>query len=254
MRRSLRRHASFHAGRAHSDGLRARLLCRIVVSAWKDRIANEDHVGDGDAEGFVELPDAMGLVDPRSIWRLRLHRRHQCEGGGLAARIAGDAIGADADLPHMGTEEFLSCLSRSALEAEASRHRVLPRARVKETRAALIEQVRETGLVLPAAQFALTEEESSDFAKKGSRYPYGDGSDEDPAGDNEAGGDCVEIADPFVAPDDADLDRDGGDETADLPANPQHVDLEEDGGDLDDIAPSPIDAVDRAYAAYDARV
>src|SRR5208282_657278 len=85
------------------------------------------------------------------------------EGGGLAARIAGDAIGADADLPHMGTEEFLACLSRGALEAEASRHRVLPRGRVKDTRAALVEQVRETRLVLPAAQFALTEQESSDF-------------------------------------------------------------------------------------------
>ena len=64
-------------------------------------------------------------------------------GSGLAARIAGEAIGADADLPHMGTEEFLACLSRAALEAEASRHRVLPRGRVKDTRAALIEQVRE---------------------------------------------------------------------------------------------------------------
>ena len=95
-------------------------------------------------------------------------------GSGLAARIAGDAIGADADLPHMGTEEFLSCLSRAALEAEASRHRVLPRGRVKDTRAALIEQVRETCLVLPAAQFALTEQESSDFAKKVSYYAYDD--------------------------------------------------------------------------------
>jgi hypothetical protein len=54
------------------------------------------------------------------------------EGGGLAVRIAGDAICADADLPHMGTEEFLACLSRAALEAEASRHRVLPRGRVKD--------------------------------------------------------------------------------------------------------------------------
>ena len=105
------------------------------------------------------------------------------EGGGLAARIAGEAIGADADLPHMGTEEFLSCLSRAALEAEASRHRVLPRGRVKDTRAALIEQVRETGLVLPAAQFALTERESSDFAKKGSRYPYNDEAEGDEEGD-----------------------------------------------------------------------
>ncbi|HKI16017.1 MAG TPA: hypothetical protein VKA12_13620, partial [Roseiarcus sp.] len=175
------------------------------------------------------------------------------EGGGLAARIAGDAIGADADLPHMGTEEFLSCLSRAALEAEASRHRVLPRGRVKDTRAALIEQVRETGLVLPVAQFALTQQESSDFAKKGSRYAYGDDSDEDSAADHEAGGDCVEIANPFVAPDDADLDREGGDETADLPANPEHLDHEEDCSGLDDIAPSPIDAVDRADAASDAR-
>src|SRR5271169_3339790 len=102
-------------------------------------------------------------------------------GSGLAARIAGDAMGADADMPHMGTEEFLSCLSRGALEAEASRHRVLPRGRVKDTRAALIEQVREARLVLPAARFALTEKESSDFASKGSRFTNGDGSDDEAA-------------------------------------------------------------------------
>jgi hypothetical protein len=42
------------------------LLRGIVVSARKDRIANEDHVGDADAKGFVELPGAIGLVDPRS--------------------------------------------------------------------------------------------------------------------------------------------------------------------------------------------
>ncbi len=50
---------------AHSDGLGARLLRRIVASAGKDGVANEDHVGDRDAKGFVELPDAVGLVDPR---------------------------------------------------------------------------------------------------------------------------------------------------------------------------------------------
>ena len=105
------------------------------------------------------------------------------EASGLAARIAGDAIGADADLPHMGTEEFLACLSRAALEAEAGRHRVLPRGRVKDTRAALIEQVRETRLVLPAAQFALTEQESTDFANKGSRYAYDDEAQGDEEGD-----------------------------------------------------------------------
>ena len=174
-------------------------------------------------------------------------------GSGLAARIAGEAIGADADLPHMGTEEFLACLSRGALEAEASRHRVLPRGRVKDTRAALVEQVRETRLVLPAAQFALTEQESSDFAKKGSRCAYGDASDEDPAADNEAGGDGGEAAEPSIAPDDADVDQEEEDETADSFASAEDANLEGDGGDLDDIAPPPIDAVDRVDAAYVAR-
>ena len=174
-------------------------------------------------------------------------------GSGLAARIAGEVIGADADMPHMGTEEFLSCLSRSALEAEASRHRVLPRGRVKDTRAALVEQVRETRLVLPAAQFALTDEESSDFAKKGSRYAYGDGSDDEAAADHEAGGDGGETVEPSIAPDDADVDQEEEDETDHRFASAEETNVEGDGGDLDDIAP-PVDAVDRADAAYDARV
>jgi ParB-like chromosome segregation protein Spo0J len=173
-------------------------------------------------------------------------------GSGLAARIAGEAIGADADMPHMGTEEFLACLSRGALEAEAGRHRVLPRGRVKDTRAALVEQVREIRLVLPAAQFALTEQESSDFDKKGSRCAHRDDSDEDPAGENEASDDGGEAADPVIAPDDADVDQEEEDETADCFARAEDANLEGDGGNLDDISP-PIDAVDRAEAAYVAR-
>jgi hypothetical protein len=129
-----------------------------------------------------------------------------------------------------------------------------PSARPREGhRAALVEQVRETRLVLPAAQFALTEQESSDFAKKRSRYAYGDTSDEDPAGENDAGGDSGETADPSVAPDDADVDHEEEDETADGFASAEDANLEEDGGNLDDIAPPSIDAVDRAEAAYVAR-
>jgi len=148
------------------------------------------------------------------------------EGSGLAARIAGDAIGADADLPHMGTEEFLACLSRTALEAEAGRHRVLPRGRVKDTRAALIEQVRETRLVLPAAQFALTEQESSDFARKGSRYA----SDDEVYGENEDG------------------------ETTANPIPPEDTDLDHDDGDVDRITAPEIEAADHADVAHEARV
>jgi ParB/RepB/Spo0J family partition protein len=78
---------------------------------------------------------------------------------GVAARLVGDAIGADAHLPNMATEEFLSSLSKAALEKAAALHSVLPRPRAKETRAALIEQVSGGTYVLPAARFALTEEE-----------------------------------------------------------------------------------------------
>ena len=177
-------------------------------------------------------------------------------GSGLAARIAGEAIGADVDLPHMGTEEFLSCLSRAALEDEASRHRVLPRGRVKDTRAALIEQVRESRLVLPAAQFALTEQESADFAKKGSRYAYGDRSDDEAAGDSE--GD--ETSDPSATPEDRELDRDN--EAADLSAGREETDLDEESGDdrgvvdsdHDDLDPLDREAADRADEAYEAHV
>jgi hypothetical protein len=58
---------------------------------------------------------------------------------------------------------------RAALEAEASRYRVSPRG-PRQGHPALIEQARETHHILPATQFALTEQESGDFAKKGSRY------------------------------------------------------------------------------------
>ena len=146
-------------------------------------------------------------------------------GSGLAARIAGEAIGADADLPHMGTEEFLACLSRGALEAEASRYRVLPRGRVKDTRAALIEQVREIRLVLPAAQFALTEQESSDFDKKGSRYAY----DDEGEGDEE------------------------GDKTVNPSTTPEDADLDHDDGDVNQIAAAEIEAADHADTGYQAR-
>ncbi len=150
-------------------------------------------------------------------------------GSGLAARIAGDAIGADTELPHMGTEEFLACLSRAALEAEASRHRVLPRARVKDTRAALTEHVRETGLVLPAARFALTEQEVADFAKKDSYGVYGgDGEDEGPA-DNDGDG----TIQPSATTSDQEIDRNNSDDDpVDLSETPEDDDRDEDRGVL----------------------
>jgi ParB family transcriptional regulator, chromosome partitioning protein len=70
------------------------------------------------------------------------------------ARIAGEAIGADTFLPNMGTEEFLSCLSRIALEGACAGTSVLPRPRVKDTRAELVKHFAEARFVHPSALFA----------------------------------------------------------------------------------------------------
>jgi hypothetical protein len=54
-------------------------------------------------------------------------------------------------LPNMATEDFLSCLSRTALEATAETAGVPGRIKVKDTRAALVEHFAEGKLVHPAA-------------------------------------------------------------------------------------------------------
>ena len=73
---------------------------------------------------------------------------------GIVARIAGSAIGADKFLPNMATEEFLSCVSRSALERSCAGVSVHLRQKVKDTRAALVEHFKEGRFVHPAALFA----------------------------------------------------------------------------------------------------
>ncbi|MDI4655873.1 ParB/RepB/Spo0J family partition protein [Xanthobacter autotrophicus] len=73
---------------------------------------------------------------------------------GIVARLAGNAIGADGFLPNMGTDEFLSCLSRAALEGSCKDTPVLPRQKVKDTRAALVEHFKEERFVHPLALFA----------------------------------------------------------------------------------------------------
>jgi ParB family chromosome partitioning protein len=80
---------------------------------------------------------------------------------GVSSRIAGVALNADAHLPHMATEEFLSCLSRQALEHSAAAEGIAPGARVKDTRAALARQFDGGLWRCPHALFALTPEEEA---------------------------------------------------------------------------------------------
>jgi len=73
---------------------------------------------------------------------------------GPVARIAGDAIGADAHLPNMATAEFLSCLSKAAAEDVAVELNVPVQPTGKATRGAVIARVGEGRWLYPPALFA----------------------------------------------------------------------------------------------------
>lgn len=107
-----------------------------------------------DAEGKLSFDIETLRVAVRSMLIEVLSCQENRTNSGIVARAAGEAVGANGFLPNMGTEEFLSCLSRSALEASCEGTSVLPRARVKDTRAALVEALSEQKFVHPSAFFA----------------------------------------------------------------------------------------------------
>ncbi|MEY9606942.1 hypothetical protein ABIF74_011695 [Bradyrhizobium japonicum] len=107
-----------------------------------------------DADGQLAFDMDTLRVAARSMLIDVFSCRENATNSGVVARVAGATIGADTFLPNMGTDEFLSCLSRPALEASCRDTPVLPRQRVKDTRAALVEHFKEGLFVHPAALFA----------------------------------------------------------------------------------------------------
>jgi ParB family transcriptional regulator, chromosome partitioning protein len=119
--------------------------------------------------------------------------RKDASNSGMFARLCGTTVNADAWLPNMATEEFLSCLSKAGVERAAGTINVLPRQRAKDTRAALINQVGEGIFVLPAARFALTADEVAEIETRAACKPQDDeardSGEADGAADEEAVGD-----------------------------------------------------------------
>jgi ParB family transcriptional regulator, chromosome partitioning protein len=154
---------------------------------------------------------------------------------GLVARIAGNALGADAHIGNMGAEDFLNCLSKTGIEKVGSNLGVLPRPRAKDTRAEVIKQASGTTYVHPAALFALTEAEIALHAETPRDYSWSsinpgedaqdiDAGGEDESQDNvadEGEGDLSsepERDDDDIANENARLDRDVDDEPSVTPA------------------------------------
>ncbi|MGV1832145.1 ParB N-terminal domain-containing protein [Agrobacterium vitis] len=125
-------------------------------------------------------------VAARSMLIDVLSCRRGMSNSGVISRIAGDAIGADNFLPNMGSEDFLLCLSRQAMEAAAKEANVLPRQRVRETRAALVDHFKEERFVHTAALFAPDPQDIVDLIKSGEVLDGADTKGHDGRDDNSA--------------------------------------------------------------------
>jgi ParB/RepB/Spo0J family partition protein len=114
---------------------------------------------------LVRDPEAIRSSARRMLrYMLSLRQSGWQSNSGMAARIAGDAIGADTFLANMATQDFLSCLSKAEMERVASAHGVLPRQTGKATRAAFVDRFKEERFIYDGSRFALAPEEQKNHA------------------------------------------------------------------------------------------
>lgn len=136
-------------------------------------------VPDGGPDGETRAALATDPALVRSAARTALAAVLSCSternGSGPVALVAGDALRADARLPTMATEEFLSCLSKAALELQAAGARVNPRPTGRATRAAMVAEMAGRTWVYPPARFAPDEAELAAVLPP----PAGEGDEED---------------------------------------------------------------------------
>lgn len=155
-------------------------LCGLNVSIRKANNSGYRHM---DRYATVLLNDKGSLDFDRGELRIVARKvladvlscRRDATSSGPVAVIAGEAVGADTFLPNMATQEFLSCLSRPALERIcADGNPVLPRNKVKDTRAALVEHFAGETFVYPGARFGI-DEAIRDWIRTAPAIPQDDG-------------------------------------------------------------------------------
>ncbi|MBB1251619.1 ParB N-terminal domain-containing protein [Rhizobium sp. G21] len=176
------------------------MLMALMVLAFAGQNVRVDSGADGTFYGGKRFSrHAVGLFDEhgklafdqdtlrvavRSVLIDVLSCRRGMSNSGMVARIAGEAIGADEFLPNMGSEDFLLCLSRQALEASCAEASVQPRQKVRETRAALVEHFATQHYVHPVGRFAPPADELLEWIRAGAAaHVIGTGSQDDEDGD-----------------------------------------------------------------------
>jgi len=189
------------------------LLALLVLAFAGQNVS----IASGNADGYARLErHTARLIDKdgklaferetlqqaaRAVLIDILSCRQNRSDSGVVARVAGQAIGADNFLPNMGTEDFLSCLSRTALEAACNGTRVLPRPRVKDTRAELVKHFSDARFVHPVALFAPAPDRVAAWID---RYSAANADEFDDAPDeSDTGGEAEDTSDEEVAGEDA---------------------------------------------------
>jgi len=118
------------------------------------------HIAAGLVEGDVLSRDSKDLrAAAREMLVEVLSCRRNMSWSGPNALVAGAAIDAGAFLPNMATDDFLRCLPKPLLEAEADAANIGIKPRGKDTRAALIERFGAGTWVYRGARFELTDDE-----------------------------------------------------------------------------------------------
>jgi ParB family chromosome partitioning protein len=107
-------------------------------------------------DGILTLDDDVIRTAARDMLTQVLSCRENISNSGVVARIAGETIGASLRLPSMASDEFLSCLSRQALEREAAANQVRVEVRVKDTRASVVKHFAGATWHYPDAVFAIS--------------------------------------------------------------------------------------------------
>lgn len=127
-------------------------------------------------------------VAVRSVLIDALSCRRGISNSGMVSRVAGEVIGADEYLPNMGSEAFLLCLSRQALDASCAQASIQPRPKVRETRTALLEHFATERFVHPSARFAPPAAEMLDWVRAGTASDVVGGAQDDAAADEVSDG------------------------------------------------------------------
>ena len=129
--------------------------------------------------GVLTADDALLRQAARDMLVSVLSCRDNMSNSGVVACVAGAAINAGAYLPNMATDEFLSCLSRGALERSAAAEGVWVEVRVKDTRARMVERFKDGVWLFSAGTFTPSPEAIASLAEDATDEPDAEGTGDD---------------------------------------------------------------------------